>query len=212
MFNSYQWNHLPKITFSYCLLIYEKDLCLVFTYSALPLSLYIRDWIKMTVLFPRRMALEAVNPWNDVKAPRKTGMQKAISIVQNGLLAGLQNSDINSFWPQKACFCVTEEQVLSRNTRITNLLSVECKLLKAACLQPAFRKNSGSFVFTEEYQTPRYLLGQKCVCWENKGPASATGKYYTDAFRNCGRIFVTCYAVLYTINSSFFCYKLLFLL
>lgn len=85
-------------------------------------------------------------------------------------------------------------------------------MLKVARLLPAFRKNSVSLVFAEEYQIPRYPLGKKCKCWENKGPASVIGKYYTDAFRNCGRIFETCYAALYTINSSGFCYKLLFLL
>lgn len=98
--------------------------------------------------------------------------------------------------------------MLSRNMRFVILLSGECKLLKAACLQPAFRKNSGSFVFTKGYQTPRYPLGKIY----NKGLVSAAGEYYTDDFRNCGRTFVTCYAVLYTINSSSFCYRVLFLL
>ena len=150
MLNSYQGNHLPEIIFSYCLLMYEKDLCLFFTYSALPLSLYTGDWINMTLLFPKRMAPEAVNPPNDVKAPRKTDMWKAISTVRNGVLAGLQNLDVNSLWPQKACFWVTEERVLLRNTGFMISLSVECKLLKAACLQPAFRNSSGSLVFDSQ--------------------------------------------------------------
>lgn len=190
----------------------EKELYLLFTYSALPASFYSRDWIKITVLSPKRTAPEAMNPSNDVKEPGKNWCVKSISIFWNGLLSGLQNLDINFFWSWKACIWVRVERVLSRNMRFMICFSVECKLLKAACLQSAFTKNSGSFVFAEGYQTPRYPPGTIYICWENKGLVSAAAKYYTDAFINVGRIFAACYSVLCTINSSGFCYKMLFLL
>lgn len=160
MFISYKWNYLPKVIFLYYLWIQEKN----------------GVYFSFTVLYPPAFIVETESRWLYFllkeqpqklwihqmmsKHLEKTDMQKAISIAWNGLLSGLQNLDINFFWPQKACIWVRVEQVLSRNMRFMILLSVDCKLLKAACLQSAFRKNSGSFVFTKGYQTPRCPLGK----------------------------------------------------
>lgn len=104
-----------------------------------------------------------MNLSNDVKAPRKNWYVKSYFYSLKWVLVTASKSGYK--------FLPTTEGLLLGQRRASALKEYEThdfvlsgvETVKDACLQPAFRKNSGSFVFTEGYQTPRYPLGKKYI-------------------------------------------------